>query len=1355
MDRSVPHQQGSTWPAPSWGRETTVPTSSLMAPSVSRMSSWCTLTFLLPMWIIYVVDPSYCVVHSTVWSILCRYLFSLSTNNGVNIMHYNNNNFKNRIENFRVLLDLRDYYQDASVPKTVNIVLNSITDSLNVSFENGDILSIEHGSSEVTCVGCVVGGIRAMSWSPDQEVVSVVTGADNVLVLTGAFDPINEVGIHQEGFGEKQFITVGWGKKETQFHGSEGKAARNVTTQMETKLSDDEGLPSISWRGDGVLFAVSVVGPNDIRYIRVFNREGILQYTTKPMSGLGSALAWRPSGNVLAATQCLPQKYVVSFFEKNGLRHGDFLLPFDSCEVNVSSLLWNSDSSILTAVCFNNQQCRTSLYFWTVGNYHWYLKQVLEFPAGKKVFHVEWDSLHRNRLHVFHEDESILYTCYDWNWLVHCKSNATEEDGANVAVIDGANVLLTSFHQSVIPPPLCIRKLKLCRPVNTVMFPKENHEGICVVLSDGSVAALSASGEILWNCDVLWDNLSVQGYPPHHWLWLAGDTFVCYCSSCLVLLKHDTKQNKLVVRSSTPVEGAVCGVSMIPGSELILVQLKDGKLLTYNPSSLELKQYTFSLPECCVKLDVCRVDGMEVVFGLSNRNRFYMNAKEAANNVTSYVLHPHFLLLTTLQHTLLCCRLSTACIQELASGHVANTSRRVERGARLVVAIPHDTSVILQMPRGNLECIHPRPLLLHVAATLLNGREYCRVFQLMRKQRINLNLLCDHNLDIFLESVDHFVEDVHAPGWLSLFLSELQEEDVTRTLTNIWNHLCWSLFTVISKADTSVEYSRRCRSGCSVVQPFKVKVVCEAVRKALLAHKDADGYLLPVLTSHVKQGSTEDLEAALLRIKAVKQTSTKYKSEGPFVHYVLKLQYIRHVRSNSIFWLFVFEEGGNKLAVSAADALKHVLYLVDVNELYDVALGMYDFDLVQLVAAKSQKDPKEYLPFLNQLLSFDPDYRKFCINKHLRRYESALKHIVCCSDNNKHFQECLTLVKEHKLYDHALMLFKRKGTQYCQVAVLYAEYLQEQKKWDEAAIMFQRGRELSRALQCYLAAGSWRQALLLANEMGYRQLNELYRDLVKRLCEWRQYGDAAEILSQLLGDVEESIAVLVQGHLWPQAVWAAHSAKRKDLIGTSIMHYTWVTFDRLSKLSCPFKRPVPRLTSVGTEQTDFGEVVRTYWLPPAPGGAYNLAWSIRSFPWVDSTILDVTRMPQHIYFTISYNCRNYLKLSAKLLSNMEGNKHIYCVYLHTYIFIITTVRKLQKLHLEGITRTVLCYKTLSVGDSPPEGGKQKKRNMLQMMYLFHQGRCPLGVVLSPCLEKGVHSPPPAGPGWEEVRKQRS
>ena len=53
--------------------------------------------------------------------------------------------------------------------------------------------------------------------------------------------------------------------------------------------------------------------------------------------------------------------------------------------------------------------------------------------------------------------------------------------------------------------------------------------------------------------------------------------------------------------------------------------------------------------------------------------------------------------------------------------------------------------------------------------------------------------------------------------------------------------------------------------------------------------------------------------------------------------------------------MFTAAGARNNSHVIAEEALKYLLFLVDVNELYDVALGTYDFDLVLMVAEKSQK----------------------------------------------------------------------------------------------------------------------------------------------------------------------------------------------------------------------------------------------------------------------------------------------------------------------------------------------------------------------------------------------------------------
>ena len=54
--------------------------------------------------------------------------------------------------------------------------------------------------------------------------------------------------------------------------------------------------------------------------------------------------------------------------------------------------------------------------------------------------------------------------------------------------------------------------------------------------------------------------------------------------------------------------------------------------------------------------------------------------------------------------------------------------------------------------------------------------------------------------------------------------------------------------------------------------------------------------------------------------------------------------------------VYYITDGGQKKLVD--DGIRFLAYMVDVNTLFDVALGTYDFDIVMMVAEKSQKDPK-------------------------------------------------------------------------------------------------------------------------------------------------------------------------------------------------------------------------------------------------------------------------------------------------------------------------------------------------------------------------------------------------------------
>ena len=77
------------------------------------------------------------------------------------------------------------------------------------------------------------------------------------------------------------------------------------------------------------------------------------------------------------------------------------------------------------------------------------------------------------------------------------------------------------------------------------------------------------------------------------------------------------------------------------------------------------------------------------------------------------------------------------------------------------------------MPRGNLEVIHPRALALHILKSLLDQCKYKEAMAILRKQRINLNVIVDHDPGLFKENVGKFLEDVPNQDRLCVFIADL------------------------------------------------------------------------------------------------------------------------------------------------------------------------------------------------------------------------------------------------------------------------------------------------------------------------------------------------------------------------------------------------------------------------------------------------------------------------------------------------------------------------------------------------------------------------------------------------------
>uniref|UniRef100_UPI00358E7191 elongator complex protein 1 n=1 Tax=Myxine glutinosa TaxID=7769 RepID=UPI00358E7191 len=1033
-----------------------------------------------------------------------------------------------------------------------------------VATTSGDVLLYNISTAQVECVGSVESGLVDMVWSPDQEIVVLATGQKTLILMNKDFDPITEVSLDPEDFGEAKFITLGWGKKETQFQGSAGKKAAFQKQQEKLFASplDDEKV-RISWRGDGQYFVVSSVCPaTGARKLRVWSREGVLQSTSEAIVGLEHPLCWKPSGSLIASTQRKPNKHDVIFFERNGLAHGEFTLPFGKDRVLVKEMFWNSDSSIL-ALWLEDQEPSADeqatdeaeycyIQLWTVNNYHWYLKQSLcwDKRGNRRVAAFCWDPERARKLHVLHADGT--YVAFEWQWVTDVSCAGGEKDDSSVAVIDGDRLLVTPFRFLVVPPPMAAWQALLPGPAMQVAFcpQRESPSDLAVLITDGHLLIYrhgpdQADPTIFCNAvngfrklistPVLAGTFRLEGTMEgrrsasdlHQLTWLGGDSFMALStapSSTSSILLHlvaeacrtgQEHEGSLLIRSQIEVEGFVISLTYCAKTGSVLLQLLDGRLLHYNPVDERLcpwkdgfgKPVEFSQP--CIKVELASYKDEEVVLGLSEKSKLFIDNCEVISNCSSFALHDNFLMVCTHTHLLRCLEWhgSETGILDVDMPK-EEVTRKLERGSRIVTAVSGDTKVVLQMPRGNLETIHPRPLVLAQIGRWLDKLMFKEAFDCTRKQRVNLNFIYDYNPKAFLDNVEMFLQQIVSVTRINLFLTELRDEDVMSTM-----------YSFVSSASSSTSNTATCKRD----------IVCDQLRLAM-ERMDSKRYFLAILTALVKR-SHPDIEAALQHVHLLReQLEQTVQSEHP--------EEGRHLEGKS---------------VGAEEALKYLLFLVDVNELYEHALGTYDLQLALMVAEKSQKDPKEYLPVLNELKQMDEHYRRYTIDHHLGRHRKALVHLRNCGPGQ--FPMLLNLAQEKNLFQEALKFYPHDSSEYQELSKGYAEKLGEQGHLEEAGLVLARCGLWHSALEAFQSAGSWQLALSAAARLSFSSdgIARLARSLAVKLKEQRRYTNAACVLDQYAGDYEAAVVVLIEGHAWEEALRLVHKYSRLDLVETHLM----------------------------------------------------------------------------------------------------------------------------------------------------------------------------------------------------------
>ncbi|EFA84443.1 elongation protein 1 [Heterostelium album PN500] len=1089
--------------------------------------------------------------------------------------------------NVKIELNQQDILSEGAKINAIQFIPD--LESICMASDLGDILMYSTMTHQLECVGIVGSGILCMSWSPDYELLILATETQTLVQMNKDWDILGEVNIHSLLAGGKLTANIITNSTLPQsIYSQSAYAPETMAAPAGAPQANRyrETPPSISWRGDGQYFVCSSFDPAVGKVmLRTWERSLVLHAISEPLiTGLESVVAWRPSGSLVACPNRLPNKHEIALFERNGLKHGEFNIRVGA---EVLALEWSADSEILalhlrltnsTAAADDKQQQQRSsvVQIWHRSNYHWFLKHELHCAENDSVVCIRFDNASQaSILRVLTKLGELHEHLFAWDYNASLGDAITNP--ATVAMVDGQHLKMTPFRKLVIPPPMSHYQHQLDANCSAFDFSQTDYSVVTLQVNNsiaifkGDSAGLLAKS-LISTATLRLDNL-------RHLCWVSSSNANLYTLVAVdglstakdqiveIGFKVDLAQSSIAIqhihRTNAPESSSsqnnnsriIRLIKHLDHQDQVLFETNDGAVYYYHlqagvehsdsitPYLQEDSSGIFKFPSVCTWFAVTKIAGEEVLIGLNDRNKLYVNQTVLASDCNSFALHNKFLLYTTVSHVLrsipLSVPLNTTTLASTPSnttnlnnnnnqqqqqqqpngkGHhhhhkavttYDDSTREVERGSRIAVVVPHDTRVVLQMPRGNLEAISPRSLTLSTIRELLNEHQYGKAFSTMRRNRIDMNFLYDHNPADFLKHIDMFVEQIPQIDYLNLFITSLRDQDTSKTLfVDLENPVAPPPKSAIKSVNETYGDT-----------PGKVNLVCDKLREVFVKI-DQNRFIQPVLTTYVKKSPPELDEALRL------------------------IQNLRGLEE-------VSEHGETIVNRLAEESLDYIVFLVDVNKLYDVALGTYDFDLVLMVAQKSQKDPKEYIAFLRELQSMEINYQRFTIDKHLERWPKALANLALAGD--EHLQECYDLTVEKSLYHDAIKVFAKRP-ELKVVQELYADHLMQNNRFEEAAFLYFSAENHKKALASFKDAGKWKLALKEAKKLNYsaEDTKTLCEELAEHMRRASKFLDSAIIFSQHCGDIENALRSHCEGGLWEDAYDLAVDSNRKDLVDSIV-----------------------------------------------------------------------------------------------------------------------------------------------------------------------------------------------------------
>lgn len=905
------------------------------------------------------------------------------------------------------------------------------------------------GQIETGISGC---NGQLMWTSPDQEVVAIVSVEKLFLMSNYSCEVLLEISISQL-VNSAPHVALGWGAKQTQFHGSEGKQAALNSGPLPTKpsylhpLFDTNRSIGATWRSDSKYLALSVVEEVPwragesvrTRTVYMLSKSGeLLGKSEVDWTIVGSNLvAWKPDSLLVAmvAYELEPPHLASSvvFWERNGLRHGGFPLRIPKEHPHPTLVEWNSDASLLMVGWSHGEHVKW-IQLYASSNFHWYLKGEFQYETECMAhFHPDNPNvIFRLSLPTSHGTSLLERLVLSRECFADQHSNGT------VFVADGAKLLCTPFQKRNVPPPMYDFAIDVGSFVPTGFYSGEN----CYVFWSTNSTCLQMDKRASTSTT---DNFSLTNI-------CEPSFFVCklvlfnvdfyavgYSGTCQQMRKNDSP-----LPVNLPKSPICCLFSGITDDALFF-QCENGNLY-----KLDLGNFTFSLvgrldfPCNQFRLFAPQFPNLFVAFSseycwlavvLVTENQ--LETKLKVFNVNSWCSTElgHFLAVSVTSGNEL--KFYQPQLQPDSQLLLLEHSQRsVEKGAYIVTGISALASIVLGLPRGNLETIYPRPLLLvQIQQNFIQKGAWKQAFEACRKHRIDLNILYETiGISGFIQQLPAFVQQVNRPDWLNLFISSLPTD----------LHLLSDLL--------------------------------ETLRSILI--QDSSLFFEPILTCFAKQNKFEE---ALRMIQST--YGTKDAMYDKMVKYLLFLQpkesFLYRIALGMCDW-----EGATAIAKrSQMDPKDYQGFINDMSALKDENIVRFTVN--------------DYLEKWSDALSFLVKYwagrRQNFATNHATQLENPTCGDLKSNPSAKYLPPTLVdYIKRHSLYKQCLFLLLSRIEVHTNLAqevwICYSEHLVKNGQFLQAAlaaVLSGTGDARERALQLLKGSGKmheyWREIVGLSD----------------------------------------------------------------------------------------------------------------------------------------------------------------------------------------------------------------------------------------------------------------------------------